>query len=136
MAARALSEVGEFGEESMKRSLVLLLLAVTTAATAQVKLTNIIATRQEAPTYSDVYCAGFISNQPLQRSGYVAGGWETPHQTRFVDGGYVYLEGSGFALGSQYWLVRQVRDLNHYESFRGQGTLLRQLGRPYADIGR
>ncbi len=39
-------------------------------------------------------------------------------------------------MGTQYWLVRQVRDPNHYEAFRGQNTLLRQLGRPYADIGR
>ncbi len=57
----------------MKRSLVLLLLAVATAATAQVKLTNIV-TRQQAPTYSDVYCAGFVSNQGLQKAGFVAGG--------------------------------------------------------------
>jgi len=119
----------------MKRSLVLLMLAVATAATAQVKLTNIV-TRQQAPTYSDVYCSGFVSNQGLQKAGFVAGGRETPHQTRFADRGYVYLEGSGFAVGTQYWLVRQVRDPNHAEAFRGQNTLLRQLGRPYADIGR
>jgi len=120
----------------MKRSLALLMLALATVATAQqVQLTNIIA-RQEAPTYSDVYCSGFISNQGLQKTGYVAAGWETPHQTRFVDRGYVYLEGSGFAIGSQYQLVRQVRDLNRYEFFRGQNALLHQVGRPYADIGR
>jgi len=120
----------------MKRSLILLLLAVATAATAQVPLTNIIAERPQAPTYSDVYCAGFVSNQGLQKAGFVVGGWETPHQTRFVDGGYVYIEGGGFAVGTKYWLVRQVRDLNQYESFHGQNSLLRQLGRPYADIGR
>ncbi|HYN15499.1 MAG TPA: OmpA family protein [Terriglobales bacterium] len=130
----------------MKRSIVLLMLAMAIAATAQqgqapqasapeVKLTNIVA-RQEAPTYSDVYCSGFISKQPLQRAGYVAGGWDTPHQTHFVDRGYVYLQGSRFAVGTQYWLVRQVRDLNRYEVFRGQDGLLRQLGRPYADVGR
>ncbi|MGA9206914.1 MAG: OmpA family protein [Terriglobales bacterium] len=119
----------------MKPSLVLLMLAVATAAPAQIKPTNIVA-RQQAPTYSDVYCAGFVSNQGLQKVGFVAGGRGTPHQTRYADGGYVYLEGSGFAVGSQYWLVRQVSDPNHYEDFRGQNTLLRQLGRPYADIGR
>ena len=130
----------------MKRSVVLLMLAMAIAATAQqgqtpqasapqVNLTNIVA-RQQAPTYSDVYCSGFISNQPLQKAGFVAGGRETPHQTRYVDRSYVYLEGSGFAVGSQYWLVRQVRDPNRYEAFRGQDALLRQLGRPYADVGR
>jgi hypothetical protein len=130
----------------MKRRVVLLMLAMTAAAAAQqgqapqastpeVKLTNIMA-RQQAPTYSDVYCAGFISNQPLQKVGYVAGGWGTPHQTRFVDGEYVYLEGKGFALGSQYALVRQVKDPNRYEAYRGENAVLRQLGRAYADVGR
>jgi len=119
----------------MKRCVVLLMLAVATVATAQVQSTNIV-TRPQAPTYSDVYCSGFVSNQGLQKSGFVAGGRETPHQTRFADRGYVYLQGSGFAVGSQYWLVRQVRDINLYEAFRGQASLLRQLGRPYADIGR
>ncbi len=119
----------------MKRSLVLLLLVAATAATAQVKLTNVV-TRQQAPTYSDVYCAGFVSNQPLQKVGYVAGGWETPHQIRFADREYVYIEGSGFSVGTQYSLVRQERDPNRYETFRGQESMLRQLGRPYTDIGR
>jgi outer membrane protein OmpA-like peptidoglycan-associated protein len=105
------------------------------ASAPQVKLTNIVA-RQQAPTYSDMYCAGFITNQPLQKAGFVAGGWETPHSTRFVDRGYVYLQGSGFAIGTQYWLVRQVRDLNRYEFVHGQSSLVRHLGRPYADIGR
>jgi len=129
----------------MKRSVILLMLAMVLAAAAQEpaspagvpqwKLTDIVA-RLEAPTYSDVYCSGFISNQSLQKVGFVAGGWATPHQTRYADRNYLYLQGSGFAVGTQYWLVRQVRDLNHYEAFRGQAAVVRQLGRPYADVGR
>jgi len=133
----------------MKRSVVFLMLAIIAAAAAaaqqqpaaeasasEVKLTNIVGARQEAPTYSDVYCAGFISSQPLHRVGYVAGGWDTPHQVRFADREYVYIEGSGFSIGTQYSLVRQERDLNRYEAFRGQHALLGQVGRPYADVGR
>jgi outer membrane protein OmpA-like peptidoglycan-associated protein len=125
----------------MKASVVLLMLAMATAAVAQqgqapqVTLTNIV-TRQQAPTYSDLYCAGFITNQPLQRLGFVAGGWGTPHMVRFSEREYVYLEGSGFSLGAQYSIVRQARDPNLYESFRGQTALLRHLGRAYSDIGR
>jgi len=123
----------------MKASVVLLMWAMATVAVAQqgpaVKLTNIV-TQQQAPTYSDVYCAGFISNQPLQKVGFVVGGRETPHQTRFVDRGYVYLQGSGFAVGAQYSVVRQTRDPNRYEAYRGQNAAARQLGRAYADIGR
>jgi len=120
----------------MKRSLVLLMLAVATAATAQqVNSTNIV-TWQQAPTYSDVYCSGFVSNQALQKVGYVAGGWGTPHDVRFVDREYVYLEGKGFSAGAQYSIVRQERDPNEYETFHGQAALLRHVGRPYSDIGR
>ena len=130
----------------MKRSIVLLTLAMAIAATAQqgqapqagvpeVKLTNIVA-RQETPTYSDVYCSGFVSNQSLHRVGYVAGGWGTPHDVRFVDREYVYLEGSGFSVGAQYSIVRQERDPNHYEVFHGQAAMLGHVGRVYSDIGR
>jgi len=125
----------------MKASVVLLMLAMATAAVGQqgqapqTTLTNIVA-RQQAPTYSDVYCAGFITNQPLQREGFVAGGWGTPHMVRFSERDYVYLEGSTFAVGTQYSIIRQERDPNLYESFRGQRALLRHLGRAYSDVGR
>jgi outer membrane protein OmpA-like peptidoglycan-associated protein len=130
----------------MKRSVVLLMLVMATVAAAQqgqapqasapqAKLTNIV-TRQQAPTYSDVYCAGFITNQPLPKVAYVAGGWGTPHEVRFVDREYVYLEGSGFSVGAQYSIIRQERDPNRYETFRGQAALLRHLGRAYSDVGR
>jgi outer membrane protein OmpA-like peptidoglycan-associated protein len=134
----------------MKRSVLLLALAVATAAAAQqpqdaqsnvpeVKKTNIsasITARQQAPSYSDVYCAGFISNQPLHKVGYVAGGWDTPHQVRYTDREYVYLEGSGFSVGGQYSIARELRDPNRYEDFSGQFSMLRQVGKPYADVGR
>ncbi len=130
----------------MKGKVVLLMLTMATAVTAQqgqapqasapqVKSTS-IEVRQQAPTYSDLYCAGFITNQPLQKAGYVAGGWGTPHEVRFMDREYVYLEGSGFSVGAQYSILRQERDPNRYETFRGQASLLRHLGRAYSDIGR
>jgi len=126
----------------MKASVVLLVLAMAAAAVAQqgqapqVSATTNIVTRQQTPTYSDVYCAGFVTGQPLQKSGFVAGGWGNPHQVRFTDREYVYLQGSGFAVGSEYLIVRQEKDPNHYESFRGQFAAMHQLGRAYADIGR
>jgi hypothetical protein len=121
----------------------LLMLAMATTVAAQqeqapqasVPVTNIVA-RQQAPTYSDVYCAGFVTNQPVQQVAYVAGGWGTPHDVRFMDREYVYLEGSGFSIGAQYSILRQERDPNHYETFHGQMRMLRQLGRAYSDIGR
>jgi len=130
----------------MKRSVALLMLAMAVAAAAQqyqasgakvpeVKLTNIVA-RQEAPTYSDIYCNGFLTQEKVHMAGYVAGGWHTPHSVRFADREYVYLEGSGFSAGAQYAIIRQERDPNRYEVFNGQAGMLRHLGRAYTDIGR
>jgi len=101
----------------------------------RVNLTNIV-TRQETPTYSDVYCNGFMTNQKVQKTGYVAGGWNTPHEVRFVDREYVYLEGTGFSAGTRYSIVREERDPNLYEAFRGQDGMLRHLGHAYTDVGR
>ena len=36
------------------------------------------------PTYADLYCAGFLSRQSLPDSNYVAGGLQTPTDTKFV----------------------------------------------------
>lgn len=126
----------------MKASLMLLVLVMATAGVAQqqeqtpvVSATNIVV-RQLAPSYTDVYCAGFITNQPLRQAGYVAGGWGTPHVVRFSDHDYVYLLGTTFSVGAQYAIVRQERDPNLYETFRGQHAMLRQLGRNYSDVGR
>lgn len=130
----------------MKASVMLLMLAMATAAVAQqeqtpkaqapeVSATNVVA-RQQAPTYTDVNCAGFITNQPLQTRGYVAGGWGTPHVVRFSEHDYVYLQGTTFSVGARYSIIRQERDPNLYEIFRGQHAILRQLGRNYSDVGR
>src|SRR5258708_6335477 len=62
------------------------------------------------PTYGDVYCAGFISRQPLPDANFVAGGLQTPQATKFVNGDVVYLRGSGYNLGAQYEIVRALRD--------------------------
>jgi len=131
----------------MKASVMLLVLAMANVAVAQqeraaaqgqtpvVPATNIV-TREVAPTYTDLYCAGFITNQPLQTRGYVAGGWGTPHVVRFSSGDYVYLQGSTFSVGALYSIVRQERDPNLYEPFNGQHAMMRQLGKNYSDVGR
>ncbi len=88
------------------------------------------------PTYSDLYCAGFISKQMLPDSRFVAGGLDTPNTTKYVRGDIVYLQGTGYNLGGQYQVLRALRDLNRYESYPGESALLRQTGQPYAEIAR
>jgi hypothetical protein len=88
------------------------------------------------PTYADLYCAGFMSKQLLPDANYVAGGLQTPSTTKYVSGDIVYLTGQGYQPGAQYTIVRELRDINKYEAYPGQGRLVAATGQPYAELGR
>ena len=88
------------------------------------------------PTYADVYCAGFINRQTLPDANFVAGGLETPTDTKFVKGDIVFLEGRGYTVGAEYEIIRALRDINEYEMFPGQKKLLKATGHPYEEVGR
>jgi outer membrane protein OmpA-like peptidoglycan-associated protein len=101
---------------------------------AIVSKTNLVE-RVDAPTYADVYCGGFISSQQVPEGTYVIAGWDTPSQTRFGEGEYIYLTGSGFQEGQQYALIRKLRDPNKWEGFSGQAGAIAQVGQPYSEVG-
>ena len=109
--------------------------AAPSASAPQVAATNVV-TRVHAPTYSDVNCAGFITDQPVPKDKYIAGGWATPHQTKYADRDYLYLTGGGFQEGQRYSIVRHVKDSNAMKSFEGQSSWIGGSGQPYADLGR
>lgn len=92
--------------------------------------------RVQMPTYSDVYCAGFISKQTLPDANYVAGGLDTPFTTKFGRGDIVYLFGTGYSLGGEYEIIRALRDIDRYEMFPGATKLLKETGQPYEEVGR
>jgi len=92
--------------------------------------------RVQMPTYSDVYCAGFINRHSLPDANFVAGGLQTPSTTKFANGNVVYLRGSGYTVGAQYEIIRALRDINEYETFPGQQKLLKATGQPYEAVGR
>ncbi len=92
--------------------------------------------RVMTPTYSDLYCAGFISKQTLPDANFIAGGLQSPTTTKFVRGDMVYLKGSGYAAGAEYEIVRALRDVNEYEVYPGQRKMLKETGQPYEEIGR
>src|SRR4029077_391012 len=52
--------------------------------------------RVQAPTFADLYCAGFISKETVPNANFVAGGLQTPNTTKFVNGDIVYLAGGGY----------------------------------------
>ena len=92
--------------------------------------------RVQTPTSADLYCAGFISKKPLPNANFVAGGLTTPNTTKFVNGEMIYLAGGGYQAGQEYTVIRELNDINRYEIFPGQHSLLKAAGQPYAELAR
>jgi hypothetical protein len=92
--------------------------------------------RVQTPTYADLYCAGFVSKQLLPDANFVAGGLQTPNTTKFANGEMVYLAGGGYQAGQQYTILRELQDMDRYEIFAGQHTMLKAMGQPYAELAR
>lgn len=90
----------------------------------------------DAPTDSDLYCSGLVAPQPLAKTSTIAGGWETPDQSRFADRDYVYLTGGGYEVDQRYAVMRHVRDINDYEPYVGQKKRLKASGTQYSELGR
>jgi hypothetical protein len=92
--------------------------------------------RIETPTAADLYCAGFINHQLLPNANYVTGGLQTPSTTQFGNGDMIFLTGSGYQVGQEYTMVRELNDPNRYELYTGQHAQLHELGQPYAELAR
>jgi hypothetical protein len=82
----------------------------------------------------DIYCAGFVTHEQFSRENFVVGGRFSPEQTRFGPNETVFLSGSGYEPGVKYAVIRDVRDPNRYEYYKGQNKALEQLGHMYAEI--
>lgn len=120
----------------------LVLALALTAATWGQEATQVVkgARRKDignTPTAADMYCSGFITNQHIPTNRYVAAGWNSPDQTRYaapaVD--YIYLHGRDFKEGDLLQILRQARDLNHYQFYPGEGAAIRNAGEPYFEMG-
>ncbi len=124
-----------------KLALVLVMLAAVglvaqeAAPAPQMSATNLMK-RVAAPTMSDVYCSGFITNQVVPKTSYVAAGWSTPHQTQYSDRNYIYIAGGSYPEGTLLNVVRHLRDPNREQAFKGQNRDIGAVGEPYADQGR
>jgi len=129
----------------MKKTGLLLLLCLSVAAFAQEPEATMATTsnstafpveRVQTPTYADLYCAGFVTKQLVPASDYVAGGLETPSTTKFVNGDLVYLSGSGYHIGQEFSILREMQDPNRYELYPGQRGLMKAAGQAYGDVAK
>ena len=95
---------------------------------------NFPVERVQTPTAADLYCAGFVSKPISSKDRYVTGGLESPSTTRYSNGDAIYLSGKGYEVGQQFEIVREVRDPNRYELFKGQWAATKAAGQPYQEL--
>ncbi|HLH06878.1 MAG TPA: hypothetical protein VKW78_06560 [Terriglobales bacterium] len=110
-------------------------LAVSAQQSAPTVETSKHTIEPEPATYSDVYCAGFVSREAVPKNNIVVSGFETPSEALYAQKETVFLSGGGFEEGKSYAVIRELTDPNRYELFPGQTRALKSMGQPYADIG-
>ena len=91
------------------------------------------------PSYSDIYCAGFIADKPLESGLFVVTGEEGGLKQIYSERDIIYLSrGAGNIVnpGGEYMILRAATDPVHEEFFKGQREMLRTLGTLYKEVGR
>ena len=131
----------------MKRVVVIALALIAVGAVAQeqtaqpqtpkdLRFSTNLTQRDEAPSYSDLYCAGFMTTEAVSKTNAITGGTRSPEETLFYRGTQVFVGGGGLQEGSEYSVVRELKDPNHYEPFKGARAAQAAAGQPYAELGR
>lgn len=91
------------------------------------------------PKYSDIYCAGFIAEKPLEHGLFVVTGEDRGLKQIYSDRDTIFLSrGAGTIVnpGGEYMLLRASTDPLRVEFFKGQHQMLRSLGTMYKEVGR
>ncbi len=105
-------------------------------ASAQASMTAPVG---QAPTTSDMYCAGFFTNIPVDASLEILSGEAAGYQNEFMERDIVYLNKGRERIttpGVEYMVVRPTRDINPRESFEGQQEILKTMGTLYTEVAR
>lgn len=90
-------------------------------------------------TYSDLYCAGFFSAEPVQPKAVLVGGEESENKAHFSDRDVVYLNqgtAAGIKPGDELQVARAVREFAKWGTEFAPAKSARKYGYYYQDIGR
>jgi hypothetical protein len=135
----------------MKNVLLLVSLAVSTAALGQggavptpqentqvspTVLPSNIVQKGIAATYTDVYCAGWMSPKDVPNSSYVLAGEESPNTSRFYKNDSIYLAGSGWQEGQKVSIIRRAKDPNLFEIYDEQVKEMKKAGTLFYDMAQ
>ena len=90
-------------------------------------------------TYSDMYCAGFFSAEPVQQKAVLVGGEESETKALFSDRDVVYLNqgtAGGIKAGDELQVLRLVRDFAKWGTEFAPAKSAQKYGYYYQDVGR
>lgn len=87
------------------------------------------------PSYSQLYCSGFVTRRVIPRTNYVLGSKESPHADSFPGHAQLFLGGPGLAEGERYSLLRQIKDPDRETSSPEQRDRFEKLGALYEEVG-
>jgi hypothetical protein len=93
------------------------------------------ASPANGPSYSQMYCSGFVTREAIPRTNFVLGSKEGPHEDRIPGRALMFLGGPGLAEGQRYSLLRQIEDPDREDSSPEQRKKLAKLGALYQEVG-
>ena len=89
----------------------------------------------DSPTPADMYCSGFITTEKVPDKLFVAGGHNSPDQSRYAGASdTIFIHGQGMKEGDRYQIIRHVKDTNHYEIYSGEKSAIHNAGEPYFEM--
>ncbi len=93
----------------------------------------------KTPNIGDVYCSGVVTTDAVPRDSYLISGEQSSTKIIFGQGNLVYLNrgsGQGVKVGDEFLVSREVKEHLDRTWFAWQTSLLRAMGKTYADLGR
>ncbi len=102
---------------------------------ANVLPSNIVQKGTSA-SYTDTYCAGWMSPTDVSNNTYVVAGEQSPNTARFVKNDSVMLNGSGWQEGQKVSIIRRAKDPNYYTLYSGQNAETKKTGLLFFDEGQ
>ena len=87
------------------------------------------------PSYSQMYCSGFVTRKAIPRTNFVLASKETPHENFFPGRSTLFLGGPALVEGERYSILRQIVDPSVETSSPEQRKAFSKIGALYEEVG-